>query len=135
MGRRYTLVFFRVNFSFCLRVVAMSLVLTLPPFSTLPGLFFFTVQTSVYVNSAFSYWRNFAQNLKCKPNPKNEMILKVSQSPKLRKLVKIAKSPNFGFQCVAKINKRMVPRFVSQFGFIAIFWLNLPQEDYHFSYK
>jgi hypothetical protein len=43
MGRRYSLVFFRVNFSFCLRVVAMSLVLTLPPFSTLPGLGFFSL--------------------------------------------------------------------------------------------
>jgi hypothetical protein len=41
MGRRYSLVFFRVNFSFCLRVVATSLVLTLPPFFLhCPDLFF-----------------------------------------------------------------------------------------------
>jgi hypothetical protein len=50
MARRYSLVFFRVNFSFCLRVVAMSLVLTLPPFFYAARIgFFFTVQTSVYV--------------------------------------------------------------------------------------
>jgi hypothetical protein len=55
MGRRYSLVFFRVNFSFCLRVVATSLALTLPPFSTLPGFEFFTVQTSVFVCSAFFF--------------------------------------------------------------------------------
>jgi hypothetical protein len=61
MDRRYSLVFFRVNFSFCLRVVAMSLVLTLPPFFYTARIVFllFKLQCTC---SAFSYWRNFAQN-------------------------------------------------------------------------
>jgi hypothetical protein len=54
-----------------------------------------------------------------------------------KKKIKIAKSLNSGFQCVANIYiyKRMVQDLYLNSVFIAIFWLNLPRDDYHFSYK
>jgi hypothetical protein len=75
MGRRYSLVFFRVNFSFCLRVVAMSFLLTLPPFFYTARIVVFTVQTSVYVFSLFLLAK-FRPKLKFK-QIENEVILKV----------------------------------------------------------